>query len=72
VNSPGNNDGHIKVWLNDRLVIDQQGLRFRDTHHLGIKGLFFDFFFGGNDDSWRSRQDTFIDFSGFVISECDV
>ncbi len=72
VNSPGNNDGHIKVWLNDRLVIDQQGLRFRDTHHLGINGIFFDVFFGGNDDSWRSRQDTFIDFSGFVISECDV
>lgn len=70
LNQPGYNDGRIRVWLNGNNVVDQGNLRFRDVHQLGIDGVFFDTFFGGNDDSWRSSQDTHADFAEFNIGLC--
>ena len=70
LNQPGSTDGHIRVWLNGETVIDQSDLRFRDTKQLGIDGIFFDTFFGGNDDSWRSRQNTFADFAEISVATC--
>lgn len=71
LNQPGKQDGKIRVWFNNKLVVVQDGLRFRDTPELGINGVFFETFFGGNDDSWRSLKDTHIDFSDISISQCN-
>lgn len=70
LNQPGHHDGRIRVWLDNRLVVDQADLLFRTTSSLGINGIFVDTFFGGNDDTWRSRQDTYIDFAEVVVSSC--
>lgn len=71
LNQPGKQDGKIRVWFNKKLVVDQDGLRFRDSPALGINGVFFETFFGGNDDSWRSLKDTHIDFADISISQCN-
>lgn len=70
LNRPGQTNGRIRVWFNDALVVDEGNIRFRDVQELGIDGIFFDTFFGGNDDSWRSRQDTHADFADFRIVRC--
>ena len=70
LNSPGTSDGIIRVWFDKRLVVDQTDLRFRDIRELGITGVFFDTFFGGNDDTWRTKVDTYVDFADFKVNSC--
>ncbi len=44
----GNRDGVIKIWVDDRLLLNCTNIRFRDVPGLGIDSLLFNTFFGGN------------------------
>jgi hypothetical protein len=68
LNDPNVDNGRITVWIDGALVHDECGLRFRDTPSLRINGIFFSTFFGGNEPSWASREDTYADFSNFRLS----
>jgi hypothetical protein len=68
LNTPGQADGQVQVWLNGALVFEQTGLTFRSTSGLRIEGLFFSTFFGGGDASWASPRDQYADFAGFELS----
>ncbi len=68
LNAPGESNGSVQVWLDERPVLDQGGLRFRDTDRLRIDGLFFSTFFGGGDESWATPTDQIVRFGGFAIS----
>jgi len=70
LNSPGVSDGVIRVWLDGRLVVDQPGIRFRDVVTLGITGIYFDTFFGGDEDTWRTKVNTYVDFADFNVYLC--
>ncbi len=67
LNTPGLGDGYVRLWLDGKLVGEQAGLVIRSVDSLKINGLFFDFFFGGNDDTWAPRRNTYVDFSNFKI-----
>ncbi len=67
LNTPGLSDGFVRLWFDGRLVGEEKGLLIRSVDSLKINGLFLDFFFGGNDDSWAPKQDTYVDFSSFRI-----
>ena len=67
LNSPGKNDGEIRLWVNEKLVIEQKKLRFRDVSQLKLDGIMFSTFFGGNDQSWATPVTTYIDFAGFAL-----
>lgn len=69
LNAPGRTNGVIRVWLDGKLVVNEQNLRFRDTSTLHLTGIYFDTFFGGNDRSWATPVDTSIEFGAFVLSE---
>ncbi len=68
LNVPGQANGSIKLWIDEKLVIDQAGLRFRDVPQLKIDGIMFSTFFGGNDASWATPITTHIDFARFALS----
>ena len=68
LNQPQSADGSIQVWFNGAQVLNQSGLIFRTTQHLQIEGIFFSTFFGGNDASWATPQDVYIDFADFSMS----
>jgi hypothetical protein len=68
LNTPGQNDGLIEVWLNTVPVLTKTGLTFRTTSHLRIEGLFFSTFFGGGDASWATPVDQYADFAAFTVS----
>ncbi|MGL5755337.1 MULTISPECIES: polysaccharide lyase [Bacteria] len=34
-----------------------------------MEGLFFSTFFGGSDETWASKDDVFVDFKNFIVSE---
>ncbi|MDP2006068.1 MAG: hypothetical protein Q8K45_10370 [Rubrivivax sp.] len=68
LNTPGRDDGRLQLWLDGRQVGSVHGLRFRDSAALRVDGVFFDVFFGGNDDSWAARADTHVDFADFALA----
>lgn len=58
LNTVGNQDGALSLWVNGRLVYRRTGLVFRSTAALKVDGLFFSTFFGGRDPSWASTRST--------------
>ncbi|MBD2119897.1 MULTISPECIES: polysaccharide lyase [Trichocoleus] len=68
LNQPGQQDGRVRVWLDGQQVLDQEGLTFRSTDKLKIDGIFFSTFFGGNDPSWATRKDVYVDFADFAVA----
>jgi len=69
LNHPDQTDGRVRIWVDDALVIDQDGLQFRTVDDLKIDGLFFSTFFGGGDASWSTPKDVYVDFADFSVSE---
>ncbi|ESA33636.1 polysaccharide lyase [Leptolyngbya sp. Heron Island J] len=68
LNTPNINDGQIRLWINDSLVLEKGDLLFRTVNSLQVDGIFFSTFFGGSDSSWATPQDTYIDFANFSVS----
>lgn len=68
LNAIGAADGYIKVWSDGQLVVNQQGMTFRTSDQLKTNRIYFDVFYGGNDDSWAAPKDTTIEFSEFSVS----
>ncbi|MEH6457329.1 MAG: polysaccharide lyase [Cocleimonas sp.] len=67
--SQGNRDGELKIWLDDKLVVDCTNIRFRDVPELAIDSLIFSTFFGGNTpESSAHPHDEAIYFDDFLIS----
>jgi hypothetical protein len=67
LNTPGLDDGLVAMAIDRRYAGHVSGLRFRDTASLRLDGVFFDLFFGGSDDSWAARADTFVEFAAFAV-----
>ena len=64
----GNRDGQMRIWLDDKLVLECNNIRFRDIPQLGIDSLLFSTFFGGNTpESSAHPHDEFIYFDDFII-----
>lgn len=68
LNQPNQRNGQIRVWFDDKSVLLKRGLSFRSVDSLKLDGLFFSTFFGGNDTSWATPKDVFIDFAEFSVS----
>ena len=69
LNTPGKPDGSIRLWIDEKLVVQELNLTFRTTPELKIEGIFFSTFFGGSDLSWATPKETQVDFAHFVVSE---
>lgn len=67
LNTPGQEDGLIRVWANGKLVVEVPNAVIRETDDIQIDGLFFSTFFGGKDPSWASPKDQSATFTGFVV-----
>jgi len=68
LNQPGEENGRIRLWVDDDLVIDESELVFRSVETLKIDGIFFSTFFGGGDASWATPEDVYVDFADFIVT----
>jgi len=68
MNTPGQPDGILQIWLDGQLVHDQQDVLFRFTDELKIDQMYFSTFFGGG-SSWKTSKDETIFFDDFVVYE---
>ena len=47
MNTPGQSDGLLEVWVDGAKIYQKSDLYFRDTKKLKIEKVWFNFFFGG-------------------------
>jgi len=61
VNNKGSRDGVLRVWIDDKLVVNWTNMLYRVSDDVLVAGLMFSTFFGGHDPSWASprTQSTF-------------
>lgn len=69
LNDPEQHNGKIKIWIDDKLIHQEDSLLFRNTADLKINGIFFSTFFGGNDTTWGAADDCRVYFHRMVLSE---
>jgi len=62
-------NGKLQIWIDGKTVINSKDLKFRNTDSVKIDSLFFSNFFGGDDASWSSTRNTYIDFDNFTIAK---
>lgn len=67
LNQPGQNNGRIQVWVDGKQVVNQDNLMFRTTDQLKVNGIFFSTFFGGDDPSWATPNNVYVDFAQFSV-----
>ena len=69
INTPGKQDGKLRAFFDNQLVLKLEDLRFRDTSNFSIDGFVFSTFFGGGDTSWQSTKNETVYFDNFQIRE---
>ncbi len=69
INTPGKQDGKLRAFFDNQLVLKLDDLRFRDTSNFSIDGFIFSTFFGGGDTSWQSTKNETVYFDNFQIKE---
>ena len=65
MNTPGQNDGILRGWIDDELAFEKSDLRFRDTSELKVEQFWFNIYYGGK---WSAPADMHVDFDAVVLS----
>ncbi|GAA6184208.1 hypothetical protein NBRC116595_14560 [Aliiglaciecola sp. NS0011-25] len=47
LNTPGDNDGIFRVWIDGILIYERENMHFRDTDKLKIEKVWLNYYFGG-------------------------
>jgi hypothetical protein len=68
LNTPGQANGYITVYIDGVPALDAIGLTFRTVSSLQISGLYLSTFFGGSDKTWATPQTQYVDFAGFGVT----
>ncbi|QOR39615.1 hypothetical protein HNO52_14635 [Billgrantia diversa] len=67
LNTPGEENGVVRVWIDGWPVLEQRNLVYRTTPDVSIDGIMFSTFFGGTGEEWRTPHDQHADFSAFRL-----
>lgn len=68
LDAPEAEDGSVTVWLDGEQVLREQGLDLRTTDELGVDGVFFSTFYGGDEPDWAPEEDQHADFADFAVA----
>jgi len=64
-NTPGENDGVLRGWVDGVMVYEKTDVKFRDVERLHLENIWFDIYYGG---SWVPPRDMYVDFDNVVIA----
>lgn len=65
LNTPEENDGVLRAWVDGELAMERTDIRFRDTDELKIESFWMNLYHGG---SWTAPHPMHVDWDGVVIS----
>jgi hypothetical protein len=71
VGTPGKDDGVLKVWIDGKVRLNINDMRFWnvENEYGPVGGICFSTFHGGNSSDWAPRVDSFAQFDGFVAAK---
>lgn len=69
MNTVGEYNGEIEVWVNDIQRLLKTDLRFRSTTDVKVDKFYFSTFYGGSGSEWAPNKDEHILFNAFVVNE---
>jgi hypothetical protein len=69
LNTPGQKNGEVQVWVGSKQVLFLQNLRFRTTDAVKIDRYYFSTFFGGDTSDWAPTKDEVLAFDRFKVAD---
>ncbi|WP_291858230.1 polysaccharide lyase [Marinilabilia sp.] len=69
MNETAKENGFIRCFIDDELMLERRGLQFRSTDKLKIDHLLFSTFFGGADFSYAPPKDCFLLYKDFIVED---
>jgi len=67
MNTSGNRDGTLRVWINEKLLVERTDMEWRSVDTFGVDGLYFETFHGGGDNSWAPTRACWAEFAEIRI-----
>ncbi|HEY9815332.1 MAG TPA: hypothetical protein V6D20_05965, partial [Candidatus Obscuribacterales bacterium] len=67
MNTLGQDDGFVRVWVDGKPVFEQLGVIFRDLGTVTIDGIMSTIFWGGGDTTWRTTQAEYVEHGAYEI-----
>ena len=74
INRPNKQDGQVKWWLNDELVLHETKIRWRgdvSENKARVDRVRMTIFLGGGSQQWAVDKETSIEFSDFYVTDCE-
>lgn len=65
---PGEQTGTMKIWADDKLVIQFPKMVWRISKDVTVQGIVFQTFFGGSTPDWATPKDQYTLYKGFKMS----
>jgi hypothetical protein len=69
MNMPGKSDGVLRVWIDEKLLVERSDMEWRSVDSFGVDGLYFETFHGGGDKSWAPTKPCWAEFGELRVSE---
>lgn len=69
LNTPGENDGILRLWIDGEKAWEKTDIRFRDTRDLKIHKYWANFYYGG---SWDAPSDMNVYMDNLVVSKTPI
>jgi hypothetical protein len=69
MNTPGKRDGALRVWIDEKLLVERSDMEWRSVDSFGVDGLYFETFHGGGDKSWAPTKPCWAEFGELRVSE---
>lgn len=69
MNTPGKRNGALRVWIDEKLLVERSDMEWRSVDSFGVDGLYFETFHGGGDKSWAPTKPCWAEFGELRVSE---
>ncbi len=69
MNSIGGRTGSLRVWVDERLVVERPNMEWRTVDTFGVDGIYFETFHGGGDASWAPTRSCWVEFAEMRVSK---
>ncbi len=62
MNTPGKRDGTLRVWIDNKTMVERSDMEWRSADTFGVDSLYFETFHGGGDKSWAPNRPCWAEF----------
>ena len=67
MNAVGKRDGTLRVWIDEKPMVERTDMEWRTVDSFGVDGLYFETFHGGGDASWAPTRACWAEFAEMKV-----